>query len=555
LRWNYSSFCHIPFKGRFGHDNWVLANNGIEFTDRDTILHSADRFEELPEDSVPVFDNSDYRRRLESLNKRTTIELEYNNYVQAYINLYTIRKRDQVSKMLTLKEYYYPMFEKVFKEQGIPDEMKHLAMVESALNPFAISRVGATGIWQFMYATGKLYKLNVDTYEDDRRDPLKATYAAAQYFKNMYEKYGDWLLVIASYNCGPGNVNKAIRRAGGVKDFWAIRKFLPVETRGYVPAFIAVNYVMNHSEIHNIHPVEPIFSHKNDTVEVNSMLSFERLASSMGMTIQDVKYLNPVYKRGIVMATSESPKKIVIPSAMVRQFAKVKDSLLVNQPPVTIVQYNENKPIMHKIRSGETVSTIAQKYGVSMTSLKSWNKLSSSRIYAGNYLKIYKSSPEKVVVYAEASDVLDNEVEQNMEMTQNSDPVIVKTTTTTPTQNTVAQNTILTIQQLEEKKPVASTSTRNPTAIDLDSQEKSTVVNTSSGRVVNLSSSTSNYNTKAIAESQRQTINYKVKYGDTLFMISKRYGTTVDAIMKQNGITNPRMLKAGALLKIQTLKG
>ncbi len=247
---------------------------------------------------VPQFADSIYSQRIADLNRETPIELTYNKHVKSFIELYANRKRELTSRVLGLSYVYYPMFEELLDRYDIPLEMKHLAVVESALNPTAGSHMGAKGLWQFMYGTGKVYDLKVSSLVDDRYDTYKSTEAACQHMLDLHAIYGDWLLVLAAYNSGAGNVNRAIRRAGGTKNYWAIWPFLPRETRGYVPAFIAVNYVMNYASEHNIYPAHPgMVMHGTDTVTVREVLAFDQLHEMMGIPLEDLKFFNPQFKK------------------------------------------------------------------------------------------------------------------------------------------------------------------------------------------------------------------------------------------------------------------
>ncbi len=498
---------------------------------------------EIFESTIPHFDNAEFRRRLELLSEYTTVPLTYNQYVQTYIDVYSLRRREQVGKMLALKEYYFPVFEKVLSDNGLPEELKYLAIVESALNPFAVSRVGATGLWQFMYTTGKMYNLNIDNYEDDRKDPVKASKAAAEYFKDMYKRYGDWLLVIAAYNCGPGNVSRAIRKAGGVYNFWAIRKYLPQETRGYVPAYIAATYIMNYANQHNIYAEYPNFSFDNDTVILKSMVSFERLSFALGMNMEDLKMLNPIYKKGLILASSTNPKSVVIPKYKVEAFNLVKDSLLKYQPPVTLVTYTEpEKAVVYKVRKGDYIAKIAGQFGVSVYDIKKWNGLVSNRLYAGTYLKIYKADAKKVTYYAEVTEKKQEEALQASAQTTNVGQVESK-----------AQPVVIV--------PVGDLKTSLKSANGVASQPAkaaSTKSYVAPAKKYVAQSTTTKY--APVSKVSKPVLSaavryHKVRSGDTIYGISKRYGVSVQRIMRTNGIANARSLKAGRVLKIVTSKG
>ncbi|MCD4665756.1 MAG: lytic transglycosylase domain-containing protein, partial [Bacteroidales bacterium] len=258
----------------------------------------------FPADSVPVYPDSVIRERIDELNKETIMELTFNRQVKNYIKVYTEKRRELTSKVLGLANLYFPLFEEQLDKYNMPLELKYLAVVESALNPTANSRAGAKGLWQFMYRTGKVYGLQSTSLVDDRFDPYKSTDAACRHLQDLYDIYGNWSLALAAYNSGAGNVNKAIRRAGGVKSYWAVWPYLPRETRGYVPAFIAVVYIMNHSAEHNIYPVEPAFFHEEiDTVTIRDVLSFDQISEMLHIPVADLKFLNPTFKKGIIPTT------------------------------------------------------------------------------------------------------------------------------------------------------------------------------------------------------------------------------------------------------------
>ncbi|MCC7050460.1 MAG: transglycosylase SLT domain-containing protein, partial [Bacteroidia bacterium] len=278
-------------------------------------------------ETVPVFDDLVYERRMAKLDAKSPFGLDYNQTVRSYIDMYTIKKRWLVSRMLGLSQFYFPLFEEKLDKYNLPLELKYLAIVESAMNPSAVSPMGATGLWQFMYGTGKMFGLEVNSYVDDRRDPYKATEAACQYFKFLYDMFHDWQLVLAAYNSGPGNVNKAIRRSGGKTNFWEIKPYLPKETQGYVPAFIAVAYVMNYTKEHNLFPILPKTTYYQiDTVKTREQVSFRQLSDVLGVSTEDLEYLNPMYKHRII-PTSEMGNTLVLPVDKIGAFISNENSI------------------------------------------------------------------------------------------------------------------------------------------------------------------------------------------------------------------------------------
>ena len=272
----------------------------------------------------PTFDREVYLERLKRM--PTIMEMPYNEVVQKFIDRYSGRLRHSVSYMLGACNFYMPIFEEALEAYGLPLELKYLPVIESALNPKAVSRVGATGLWQFMLVTGKQYGLEVNSLVDERRDPVKASYAAAHYLSDLYKVFGDWSLVIASYNCGPGNINKAIHRAGGVKDYWQIYPYLPRETRGYVPAFIAANYVMTYYSAHNICALRTKLPLKTDTVVVNRNVHLQQIAAVLDLDLDMLRTLNPEYRRDVVPGLTK-PSAIKLSQNDVTRFIDNQDSI------------------------------------------------------------------------------------------------------------------------------------------------------------------------------------------------------------------------------------
>jgi len=348
-------------------------------------------------DEVPVFDDSIYYLRIERLASQTTIPLVFNAHVKRFIELYAVQRRKLTSRMLGLAHVYFPLFEEKLDKYNMPLELKYLAMIESALNPTAGSRVGAKGLWQFMYGTGKLYGLESNTLVEDRFDPLKATEAACRCMLDLYNKYKDWFLVLAAYNAGPGNVNKAIVRAGGIMNYWAIWPYLPRETQGYVPSFIAVNYVVNYAAEHNLYPLNPgLLMSGTDTVWVRDVLSFTQLSESIGVPMEDLKTFNPQYLKEIVPATDSTPYVLRMPTQYALQFVEKEkeiyayktQEMLDKEKVLKEVKEVSNRTV-HTVKKGETLASIAKKYHISVSNLKKWNNLKKDTIKVGQRLTVY----------------------------------------------------------------------------------------------------------------------------------------------------------------------
>ena len=350
-------------------------------------------------DEVPVFDDTVYQHRIEALARQTTIPLTFNTHVKSFIELYANRRRVQSSRMLGLSYVYFPMFEEYLAKYNLPLELKYLAMVESALNPTAGSKVGAKGLWQFMLATGKDYGLKVTTLIDERYDPERETEAACRFLKNLYSRYGDWFLVLAAYNSGPGTVNKAIIRAGGVKNYWAIWPYLPKETRGYVPAFIAVTYLMNYATEHNIYPTNPgLLLHGTDTVMVHERVGFDQINECIGVSMQDLVFFNPQYTKRIIPASKDFPCALRMPMKYTLRFVQLEDSVYsyvskAEKAREVIEEKVEQVSdcITHTVKKGESLGSIARKYHVTVSNIKQWNHLKRETIHVGQKLKIYRS--------------------------------------------------------------------------------------------------------------------------------------------------------------------
>ena len=357
-------------------------------------------------DVNPYFGKEVYVDRLSRI--PGIIEMPYNEVVQKFIDRYSGRLRHSVSYMLGASNFYMPIFEQALETYQLPLELKYLPVIESALNPTAVSRVGATGLWQFMLATGKMYGLNVNTLVDERRDPIKSSYAAARYLKDLYKVFGDWNLVIAAYNCGPENINKAIKRSNGEKDYWKIYPYLPKETRGYVPAFIAANYIMTYYCEHNICPMNTTLPEKTDTVMVGRNLHMEQVAAVCGLEMEQLRTLNPAYRHDVIPGATELAC-LRLPQAEIGRFLENEDSiyqyktdsLLARRATVAVSEtaYKVGKSTKRSrssrsrgrtvtIRKGQTLSEIARQNGTTVSKLRRLNGIKGNNIRAGKKLRV-----------------------------------------------------------------------------------------------------------------------------------------------------------------------
>jgi membrane-bound lytic murein transglycosylase D len=376
---------------------------------------------------APVFSDTVMIQRLRSIN--SYIDLSYNEIVQKFIDLYSIRRKRLVEIMMGLSEYYFPIFEAALDANGCPLELKYLPVIESALNTHAVSRAGATGLWQFMYTTGRQYRLRVNTYIDERRDPYASSQAAAKYLKDLYNIYNDWTLAIAAYNCGPGNVNKAIKRSGKTS-YWEIYNYLPRETRGYVPAFVAAIYVMHYHKDYNISPYRITYPVKTDTIMLSQQVHFGQISAVLGIPAAELKDLNPQYRKDIVPAYNDT-FPLRLPSEYTLRFISLQDSIFnyadslynksfyaeVPDPksrsisrPYVSNSYQSGNAVTYTVKSGDNLGAIAQRHGVTVSQLKDWNGLHSNNIRVGQKISIYpkgkvqsENKTEKVVTNAETS--------------------------------------------------------------------------------------------------------------------------------------------------------
>ena len=356
---------------------------------------------------IPDFSDSVYLARLAEI--PSVVDLSYNRIVKNYINVYTQKRREQVRVMMGLSDYYFPMFEAVFDLYGVPYELKYLSIIESALNPRAVSRAGAVGTWQFMYSTGKHYGLTINSLVDERRDPLAATHAAARFLADLYRMYHDWTLALAAYNCGPGNVNKAIRRSGGKRNFWDIFYYLPRETRGYVPAFIAATYAMNYPGDHLLSKAALTLPPYTDTMMVYEPVHLKQVSEVMNLPIGLLRDINPQYRQDVVPGTSKKGYAIRIPQDQTAAFIDLQDSIFaykdsvffdpgkkVASPQRYSSSYQVDLPadkydkLYYTVRSGDNVGFVADWYDVRASDLRYWNNISRNLIKVGQKLLIYK---------------------------------------------------------------------------------------------------------------------------------------------------------------------
>lgn len=556
---------------------------------------------------------SEYEKRLSKL--PTVIEMPYNSVVGQYIDMYVGKRRGLVSDLLALHSYYGNIFLEELEKQGMPTELQYLPVIESAINPNAVSRAGAAGLWQFMPGTAKGLGMEVNSLVDERRDPRSASRNAARYLKELYGIYGDWSLAVAAYNCGPGNVNKALRRAGGgKKDFWDIYCFLPAETRGYVPAFIAANYAMNYYKHHNISP-RVITKHLvTDTVMVNKRVHFNQIAGVLNIPVDEIRMLNPQYRKDVIPGDVK-PYPLVLPSQQVLSYVMSEPQIIAFDHDIyarrTYVEPNTSgvsddlefvdpgaiQPDMaqslnatdnmelaqnfsdnvtqltHTVAHGENLRDIAKKYGVSATDIKHWNNLRRGKVKEGDKLviKTYEanmamnassSSAGSVTASSDVPLPPQKRSESISEVPRPNTKASDKNGSSSASPDAKASVPARRVYGAADEdavgRPAApsnATSSASGAATAANKSDKSASANNKVGNSKNSANGSTRKNSRADSKKKAapKSKNYSVKAGDTLEKIAKRNGTTVAALQKANGIKGSN-IKAGQTLKIPSGK-
>ena len=502
------------------------------------------------DDYVPYFSDSAYRERIADMNEQSPFEYVYNDKVRMFIDLYAYRKRGLTARIIGLSQIYFPLFEEQLDKYNMPLELKYLAVIESALNPIANSRAGAKGLWQFMYGTGKVYGLKVTSYVDDRFDPYKSTIAACQHLQDLYDIYGNWSLALAAYNSGAGNVNKAIRRAGGIKNFWTIYPYLPKETRSYVPAFIAASYVLTYAEQHNIKPVDPgILYYEIDTVMVKSVLTFDQISEMLNVPMDELVFLNPWFKSKVIPATPDFPYSLRLRKEFVGNFIS-NEAALYSYKTKTNLQRDSLKVMVENsyrstqvyiVRSGDNMASIAKKFNMTVSELKALNNIT------GNYVKAKK----RLLVYTKDSRV--EPLPPSAAGGNKTEPVAIsKTETDEPAAPATATKYHI-VRSGETLSAIAGKYHCTVNQImSWNNLSKSTIFVGQKLKVAG-SASTSSGSGATTSKPSSGTAKYSwytIQSGDNLWEIAQRYDCTVSQIKALNNITNVNRLKAGQKIKI-----
>ena len=513
--------------------------------DIETINIDADVDYELPTDLL--------KERLAAMDAKSPFNIEYNQGLENIIKSFLKNRKKSFERLMGFSEYYFPIFEEALAKQNVPLEIKYLAVVESALNPRAISKMGATGLWQFMYHTGKQYGLKIDSYIDERSDPLKSSAAATQYMTNMYKMFGDWDLVLASYNSGPGNVAKAIRRSGGKKNYWNIRKNLPKETQGYVPAFLATMYLYEYHKEHGIVPQRAAVKHfATDTIRIKQQITFKQLGDLLEVPIAQLQLLNPSYKLNIVPFYNDENHYLRLPQDKVAIFASNEDKVYAYteyeldqrekpyQAIKALASNNSNnsnfktsklsKTTYYKVKRGDNLGAVANKYDVSIAQLKKWNNLKGNAVAYGRSLKIITNQNEVQALKKEVKNDIISEIttSKNQSLAAKSN----KNSDATPTDagsqyivqkgdnlGAIAQKYNVTVAQLQEWNGLANNNVQYGVALQVSPKEMET-------------------KEEVVAKQERKDIEYIVQKGDNLGTIATKFGASLTELKHWNKLAD-----------------
>lgn len=471
-----------------------------------------------------------YIERISRMN--SFISLPYNEIVKNYIILYSEKMPSKMANILGLCQYYMPMFEEIFNRYDLPEELKAMAVIESAMNPLAVSRAGAKGMWQFMYSTAKIYGLHIDSFVDERMDPVKSAEAAAQYLQDSYEIFGDWNLAIASYNCGAGNVNKAIRRSGGKRAFWDIWPYLPRETRGYVPAFVGALYTMTYYKEHGIRPEVIEMPAHVDTFKISRKLHLKQVADLTGAPLEELKNLNPQYRHEIIPGDSRE-YILRLPYNFTNSFIENEDSVYVHKKdeyfnPVTLKKIQDGgdgERIVYRVKSGDYLGRIASRHRCTVAQIKRWNNLKSNNIRVGQRLVIYRGGVSSSSVGSSSSQ------SQTSEKTSAAPAsgAAVYTVKSGDTLSAIATRHGISVNQIKEWNGLSGN-------------------NIKPGQTLKVKAAGSSQATTAPASGEYT--NYTVKSGDSFYSIAKNYpGVSAQDIMDFNGLSSSK-IKPGMTIRI-----
>lgn len=546
-------------------------------------LANLDLYNDLSDDikNINIDEKVDYdlptellKERLAAMDAKSPFNIEYNSGLENIIKSFLKNRKKSFGRLMAISEYYFPMFEEALAKQNVPLEIKYLAIVESALNPKAVSRMGATGLWQFMYQTGKQYNLKIDSYVDERSDPLKSSQAAAQYMTNMYGIFGDWDLVLASYNSGPGNVAKAIRRSGGQQNYWNIRKNLPKETQGYVPAFLATMYIYEYHNEHGIKPDRAIVKHfSTDTIMIKKQISFKQISDLLDVPVAQLQLLNPSYKLNVIPFYHDQAHFLRLPIDKIAIFSSNEEKIYayaqretdLRERPFQVTKaivatdtlnYTQQritlpKTTYYKVKRGDNLSGIADKYGVSVAELKKWNKLKSNSVTSGKSLKIINDqSVVKTVRKEPKNDSLPAEIKAGNNQIVASDNKIDKEDKTKKIikTDTLSSNVIsyYVVQKGDNLSNIAKK--HNVSVAEIKEWNHLSNASIQLGMSLQIAKNEAVANLQLAPAPKMENVEYIVKKGDNLGTISKKFGSTLDDLKQWNNLHDHNIALGSTLI-------
>ena len=522
-------------------------------------LTNLDLFNDISDDikNINIDEKVDYelptellKQRLAAMDAKSPFNIEYNPGLENIIKSFLKNRKKSFGRLMAISEYYFPMFEEALAKQNVPLEIKYLAVVESALNPKAVSRMGATGLWQFMYHTGKQYNLKIDSYVDERSDPLKSSEAAAEYMNKMYAIFGDWDLVLASYNSGPGNVAKAIRRSGGQQNYWNIRKNLPKETQGYVPAFLATMYIYEYHKEHGIKPERALVQHfATDTIMIKKQMSFKQISDLLDVPVAELKLLNPSYKMNVIPVYGDQNHFLRLPKEKIAVFASNEDKIYAyiqrdldfREKPFQVqraivlndtMNYSTQRVTLPKtkyytVKRGDNLSEIADKYSVTVAEIKKWNKLKGSTVASGKSLKIITNESVAQSVKKEPK--------------ANNVPLEIKTDT--------LSTSVASVYVVQKGDNLSSIAKKNNVSVaDIKEWNHLSNAQIQLGMSLQVAKIESNNQEIIASTTKTENVEYIVKKGDNLGNIAKKFGSSVDDLKLWNNLQDHNIAIGNSLI-------
>ena len=547
-------------------------------------LANLDLYNDISDDikNINIDEKVDYelstdllKERLKAMDAKSPFNIEYNPGLENIIKSFLKNRKKSFERLMAISEYYFPMFEEAFAKQNVPLEIKYLAIVESALNPKAVSRMGATGLWQFMYQTGKQYNLKIDSYVDERSDPLKASEAAAKYMANMYAIFGDWDLVLASYNSGPGNVSKAIRRSGGQQNYWNIRKNLPQETQGYVPAFLATMYIYEYHKEHGIRPDRATIKHfATDTIMIKKQMSFAQISDLLDVPVTQLQVLNPSYKLNVIPSYEDQNHFLRLPKDKIAVFASNEDKIYAyvqrevdrRERPFQVTKaivatdtlnYTQQRITLPKtkyyiVRRGDNLSEIASKYDVTIADIKKWNRLRGNTVARGKSLKIFTSeSVVRTVRKEPINDKAPLEIKTDKQQIAVSDVKINKEEKAKKSVKIDTLSSRVATHYVVQKGDNLSNIAKKNNVTVAEIKEWNHLVDNS----IQLGTSLQVTKNDAVANKEESTqtpklrnLEYIVKKGDNLGNIAKKFGASIENLKLWNNLPDINIALGSSLI-------